>query len=102
MNTLKLVLIFVAIGFLQCKQDKPDDQKNGSLMEMDKNPADDKSVSLHTAKDTLRLEESRPALGENPNVTQMDMDVIKGERSNSVQLVKPGEKPVLEERPANK
>lgn len=92
----------VVCGFWQCQHGKSDDKNNGSLMEMDKNPADYKNVTMHHAKDSIRLEEAMPNLSENPNIMQMDLDVVKGVRSNQIRLVKPGEKMKLEERPIEK
>ncbi len=102
MDNLKVLLFFALLGFLQCKQGKTDGANNDSLMEMDKNPLDSKNAYLYKTGDTIRLEESLLELSENPNVTQLDLDVVKGEKSNFIQMVKPGEKITIEERATDK
>lgn len=67
-------------------------------MESDINPSEGMGISIHKATDTLILQEEFGELSENPNVMLMDMDVVKGESSGFVQVVKQGEKLVPDER----
>jgi hypothetical protein len=102
MKKLKLIGAVVLVIAASCKE--PVKPETGNMMEIDENPSKEKEVTIVQKGDSMRLDESKATLEENPNIAGTDIDVVSGKVSAETEIAKQGEKIAIEETaiPSNK
>jgi hypothetical protein len=91
MKNLIFLLATLTIINLGCTKKDTDNQVKNSAMLVDSSYTSDKDVTVLHAKDTIRISESMKNFGDNPNITQRDIDAEKRIESNEVQYIKKGD-----------